>query len=151
LVSYLKHHGYQEQWSDNAGFLHAGWNSGGESSYVAFVEEPQTGDDPIKVGTGYIYEPLYEPAYGPGPVPNGVPNAGQWSITWQLKGPRGHVLKTLHYSVRIAGNCGTSADSYCERVSRQRSEGTDRGTTAAAEGGYSTAVYSPPLLFPYSQ
>jgi molybdopterin/thiamine biosynthesis adenylyltransferase len=154
LVSYLKHHGYQEQWSDNAGFLHAGWNTGGESSYVAFETEGegnQNSSDAIPLGTGYIFEPLAEPADGPGPVPSDVPKIGRWVITWQLKGPRGRTLKTLHYSVRVVGDCGISAESYCGKVSRQRSEGSDRGTTAGAEGGYSTAVYSPPSLFPYSE
>jgi hypothetical protein len=154
LVSYVKHHGYQEQWSDNAGFLHAGWNTGGESSYVAQESEgegDQNSSDAIPLGTGYIFEPLAEPAYGPGPEPNGVPKSGRWVITWQLKGPGGHALRTLRYSVRIVDDCGISAESYCARVSQQRSEGSDRGTTAGAQGGYSRAVYTPPPLFPYSE
>lgn len=153
LVSYLQHHGYQEQWSDNAGFLHAGWNTGSESSYVALeTERSQSGgSDAVAVGTGYIFEPLAEPAYGPGPEPNGVPKSGRWVVTWQLKDPSGRALTTLHYAVQMVASCGIAAESYCARVSRQRDERAERGTTAGAEGGYTRAVYKPPPLFPYRE
>jgi hypothetical protein len=153
LASYLEHNGYQQQWSDNDDTLHAeGWDAG-ESSYVAVGTGGvgSNGKAAVQAGTGYILTSPAASTEKPGPTPSDLPTAGRWVITWQLRGPKGRPLRTLHYSVRIRAACGISADSYCERVSRKQMVGVERGTAAGAQGGYSTAVYQPPPLFPYSE
>lgn len=150
LHSYLEHHGYEDSWTDNSGFLHAhtfirGENQGDES-YVSFQRAlPKAG------GSGYIYVPFpTPPPYGPGPVPDKIPRGGTWTITWRLKDPSGHVVRTLHYSVKVV-SCGIAASSYCNKVGALRVREGELGTSVEENEPYSPTFYKPPPLFSYKE
>jgi hypothetical protein len=174
LQRYLQEHGYTDEWSDNAGYVHGHALSASEQEtegHVAFVRYrngaipigPEAEDVLAKAPaphSGLMYSPESEAAAtetNPGLIPTAVPSEQPWMITWRLKDATGRIVKELPYSLEVI-SCPEStpeaAESEATPCASAINEEQKRAKEVEEETGFHEATNkyyqpAPPTAFNY--